>query len=328
LISVVIPAHNAEGTLEKCLQAVRQSTLQDYELIVVDDGSTDKTREIALRHADRIIQFDVNRGLPVSRKAGLNAASGEIVVNVDSDIVIKADTLEKIEDYFNANRDINALTGMLSKDHPNINYFSQYKNLYMNYVFSRLPERVLFIYGSIFAIRRGLVKLYQSKAAITDDTEFGQQLVAAGEEIAFLKDLEVTHLKRYTFTSWLKNDLLIPYEWTIIFLMEKGWSQLGKNRVGFAHASKEQLLSVILAPSLVLLALINALLPVPGILFAVLPVIWFLSNLEFCLFLTRERGVEFGLVKATPVTFLDHLVMAAGIGCGMAAYLLKHGRKG
>ena len=88
MISVVISAYNAEATLEKCLQAVRQSTFQDYELIVVDDGSTDKTREIALRYADSIVQFDENMGLPIARKAGLNATTGEIVVNVDSDILI------------------------------------------------------------------------------------------------------------------------------------------------------------------------------------------------------------------------------------------------
>ena len=327
MISVVIPAYNAEGTLGKCLQAIRQSTFQNYELIVVDDGSTDKTREIALRYADRIVQFDENMGLPMSRKVGLNAASGEIAVNVDSDILIKADTLEKIADYFKANKDINALTGLLSRDHPNVNYLSQYKNLYMNYIFSKLPEKVFFIYGSIFAIRKGLVKQYQSNAAITDDTEFGQQLVAAGEEIAFLRDLEVTHLKKYTFSSWVKNDFLIPYEWTTIFLKGKGWTQLGKNRVGFAHAPKEQLLSVMLAPSLVLLALINTLVTVPGALFGVLFAIWFLSNLKFCLFLTRERGVKFGLIKAVPVTYLDHLVMAAGIKWGIAAYLLKHRMK-
>jgi GT2 family glycosyltransferase len=263
-----------------------------------------------------------------SRKAGLTSAKGEIVVNIDSDVVINPDTLEKIANYFETNKDINALTGLLSTDHPNENYFSQYKNLYMNYIFSRLPDRVSFIYGSIFAIRKKLVKHYQSAATITDDTEFGQQLAAEGEKIAFLKDLTVVHLKNMTFFSWVKNDFLIPNQWAIIFLQKKGWRQLGKNNVGFGHAPKEQLISVMLVPSLLLLAVASAFLPMPGAVFGLLLAIWFILNLRFFLFLTRERGVVFGISKAVPVTLLDHFIMASGIISGLIAGLLKPRKQG
>ena len=61
-LSVVVPAHNAEATLRKCLEAVKASAYRDYELVVVDDGSSDGTAGIAKEYADKVAAFSENRG--------------------------------------------------------------------------------------------------------------------------------------------------------------------------------------------------------------------------------------------------------------------------
>ena len=83
-VSVVICSHNGAATLAECLEGVAALDYPDVEMIVVDDGSTDETPEIAERFDLRLIRTE-NRGLSSARNTGLEAASGEIVAYLDDD---------------------------------------------------------------------------------------------------------------------------------------------------------------------------------------------------------------------------------------------------
>ena len=321
-LSVVVPAYNRQDTIENCLAAVRKSIWQDYELIVVDGGSRDATRSIARGYADMVITLRGKKERSHVRDSGFKAAKGEIVVNIDSDIAIKPDTLSRIADYFSKHQKIHALNGLLSKEHPNPDFLSQYKNLYMNYVFNILPESVTFLYGSIHALRRQAAQPYSSDIKIADDTALGQKLVSLGKKIAFLKDLEVVHLKKYNLRSFIKNDFRIPFDWAKIFLKYKGWNELGRNKTRFAHSPKEQIISVTLAP-IIFASMIAVFFGYPSFLLSVtLFLVWFFLNRGFLAFLGREKGFFFATL-AIFVTFADNLIMALGIFCGFSAFFVK-----
>jgi len=315
-MSVIVPAYNSQDTIEKCLRAIKKSTYRDYEVVVVNCGNQNEISSIANKYADKVIK---QQGIERShtRTTGIKAASGEIIVNIDSDVIIKPDTLTKIDDYFSHHPGVDALTGLLSKEHPNPDFFSQYKNLYMHYIFRKLPEKVTFLYGSIYAIRDETAHIYASDIKIADDTALGQKLVSCGKKIAFLRDLEVIHLKKYTLLSFVKNDFQIPFDWAKIFLKYKGWKQLGRNKTGYAHSPKEQLISVVLAPAifLVLLGTLFGYASIPVLLFSILA--WLVLNFHFLAFLMTERGPIFG-ISAVFITFIDNMVMAMGILCGFA----------
>jgi GT2 family glycosyltransferase len=83
-ISVVVCSHNGEPTISRCLEGLGRLDYPDYELIVVDDGSTDRTAEIAAEFDVRLIRTE-NRGLSEARNTGLEAATGEIVAFTDDD---------------------------------------------------------------------------------------------------------------------------------------------------------------------------------------------------------------------------------------------------
>ena len=83
-VSVVICAYNAEDTLADCLDGATTIDYPDYEVLVVDDGSTDRTAAIASRYDVRVISTP-NRGLSHARNTGLEAAGGSIVAYVDAD---------------------------------------------------------------------------------------------------------------------------------------------------------------------------------------------------------------------------------------------------
>ena len=321
-LSVIVPVYNREKMIEMCLKAIRESVYRDYEIIVIDDCSDDQTPSVAKKYANQVMILPKRSTQAYARNVGMHAAKGEIIVNIDSDVLIRPDTLTKIADYFMKHPDVIAVTGLLSKDNPNKDFFSQYKNLYMNYIFNKLPETVTFLYGSIFAVRREVISLHSIMVEIVDDTAFGQRIASSGKKIAFLKDLEVVHFKKYDFISFVRNDFKIPFIWSNIFLKYKGWKQIGRQGTGFAHSPKEQLLSVTLAPAILLL-LFGALFWSSLIPFAsVLSLIWFLLNFHFIRFLTKERGFVFGLLSVF-ITFLDNIVMISGILCGLLVNIIQ-----
>jgi GT2 family glycosyltransferase len=83
-VSVIVCTYNGARTLHDCLRGLERLAYPDYEVIVVDDGSTDATADIARHYACRLIRTE-NRGLASARNTGLEAASGEIVAYIDDD---------------------------------------------------------------------------------------------------------------------------------------------------------------------------------------------------------------------------------------------------
>lgn len=91
LVSVVVPTFNSERFLEMCLKSVREQTYGNVEVIVVDNYSTDKTREIAERLGVRIVESGAKRS--EARNIGAGKASGELVFFVDSDMELTPDVV-------------------------------------------------------------------------------------------------------------------------------------------------------------------------------------------------------------------------------------------
>lgn len=89
-VSVVIPVHNTEEYLEQCLDSVLSQTLEDIEVIVVNDCSPDGSAEIIDRYVQKDsrivnVKHDVNKGLPEARNSGVLVAQGQYLVHLDSD---------------------------------------------------------------------------------------------------------------------------------------------------------------------------------------------------------------------------------------------------
>ncbi len=92
-ISVVVCAYNAADTLEDCVTSLEKLTYPDYDIIVVNDGSTDRTSEIARAHSRVRVIDTPNRGLSAARNVGLAEATGEVVAYTDADARVDRDWL-------------------------------------------------------------------------------------------------------------------------------------------------------------------------------------------------------------------------------------------
>lgn len=99
-ISVIIPVYNVEKYITRCMDSVVNQTLNDIEIILVEDGSPDNCPQICdayARQDDRImVVHQENKGLGLARNAGLDVATGKYVTFVDSDDYISLDAMEKI----------------------------------------------------------------------------------------------------------------------------------------------------------------------------------------------------------------------------------------
>jgi len=96
-ISIIIPVYNAESTLRQCLASIDDQTLQDFEIIAVNDGSTDKSQSILESWNRKIIILNQeNQGAAVARNQGAKLASGEFLIFCDADIILKPTALEKM----------------------------------------------------------------------------------------------------------------------------------------------------------------------------------------------------------------------------------------
>jgi glycosyltransferase involved in cell wall biosynthesis len=92
-VSVIVCSYNGAKTLDRCLSSLRQIDYSDYEVVLVDDGSTDDTQEIAARHPWIVSIRQDNKGLSVARNVGAAAATGEIIAYSDSDCMADPDWL-------------------------------------------------------------------------------------------------------------------------------------------------------------------------------------------------------------------------------------------
>lgn len=100
LISVIIPVYNVEEYLRECVDSVLSQTYENYEIILVDDGSTDNSGKICDEYAEKNEKITVvhkeNGGPSKTRNAGLKIAKGEYIYFLDSDDYIEKTTLEKL----------------------------------------------------------------------------------------------------------------------------------------------------------------------------------------------------------------------------------------
>ena len=111
LISVIIPVYNREEFVEEAIQSILDQTIQDFEIIIVDDCSTDESLKVINGIEDNRIKLLVNKihkGVSVSRNIALNYASGKYIAFMDSDDISRSNRFEKQICYLESNPDVKA----------------------------------------------------------------------------------------------------------------------------------------------------------------------------------------------------------------------------
>lgn len=115
VVSVIIPAHNAEEYLEETVKSVLNSTYKNIEIIIMDDGSNDKTGEIADSLAKKYLNISsfhqVNKGVATARNEAIKQSEGKYILPLDADDLISIDYIEKAVTILEENVDIKVVYG-------------------------------------------------------------------------------------------------------------------------------------------------------------------------------------------------------------------------
>lgn len=101
LVSIIIPVYNSESTLDRCILSALSQDYNDIEIIIIDDGSTDLSKSIAVKYANsdprvKLIIKEKNEGLVMARKSGVDNASGKYIQYLDSDDVLREGAIKRL----------------------------------------------------------------------------------------------------------------------------------------------------------------------------------------------------------------------------------------
>ncbi len=224
-LSVIVPVYNGAMHLSRCLDSLRLSNYSDFEVIVVDDCSTDHSPQIAERSGARCIRAPHTLGPAGARNLGVAHAQGDIFVFVDADVEIPHNALGLIEKDFADDTQLAAVFGAYDDEPAWDDFLSQYKNLMHSYVHLKSSERAVTFWAGGGAVRReafveaGGFDAVRYRYPSIEDIELGYRLARTGKKIKLNKHLRVKHLKRWTVRSLLKADILrraVPWTQLIV----------------------------------------------------------------------------------------------------------------
>ena len=255
MLTVVVPVHNGGAQLTCCLRALQASFYRDFELLVVDDCSTDRTAHVIKAHGARYLRTSHRLGPAGARNLAARHARGDILVFVDADVQVPPEALGLIAENFGRRPDLAGVFGSYDQEPSASGFFSHYKNLFHHYIHQHSNENATTFWAGCGALRRNIFEQFggfhsaKYQRPAIEDIESGLRLRRAGQRILLDKRLQVKHLKRWTLTSMIRSDIrdrAVP--WSKLIL-ESG--KLPRD-LNLTYASRVSALSVML---LVLFAL-------------------------------------------------------------------------
>ena len=216
-ISIIIPVYNSEATIKVCLESVFSSNYSNFEVVVVNDCSSDKSIEIAQSCKCKIINLSERRGPAFARDKGLSLAEGEIVAFLDSDCIAPKDWLSKINTKLSA--DTIGIGGKYSLV-ENLNFIYAIFLMWWDpkNIFYRKPIPLVSLSGGNCAFWRRVLMEERSKKELRychkrvggEDTIICAELKNFGR-LVYDQDISVVHNKICTFLGMLKESIVLGY---------------------------------------------------------------------------------------------------------------------
>jgi GT2 family glycosyltransferase len=213
-ISVIIPAYNAVPTLGRCLLALKHQTRPPDEIIVVDDGSTDGTADLAQSYGVQVLCQD-NAGPAAARNAGALAAQGELLLFTDADCAPDPDWVEKMRAPF-ADPTVAGVKGVyhtyqseLVARFVQVEYQDRYDRM-------QGQDRIDFVdtysagYQRDLFLKTGGFDTTFPTASV-EDQEFSFRLARGGYRLVFVPDARVAHLHDETLREYVRRKFWIGF---------------------------------------------------------------------------------------------------------------------
>ena len=223
-ISIIIPVWNGGENFRRCLDSIQAYASHTHELIVVADGDTDGSRDLAQQVATQVVLFNQPGGPARARNAGAAVATGDVLFFIDADVTLHDDTIDRLM-HVMADPAVDAVIGSYDDNPGAPQFVSQYRNLLHHYTHQTGRERAATFWGACGGIRADVFSRIggfdeaRYPAPSVEDIELGYRLRVAGCQLLLDRHLLVTHWKRWTPRSIIVTDVVrraIP--WTTLLL--------------------------------------------------------------------------------------------------------------
>jgi glycosyltransferase involved in cell wall biosynthesis len=302
-LSVVVPVYNSTEDLKHCLAALAASEFRDFEVLVVDDGSTEPVKPLVDTYGFSYLRIAGPGGPARARNRGVALLRGRYAVFVDADVCVHRDALTHFASTFASDPTIEAVIGSYDDAPARQNFLSQYKNLFHHYVHQQASGEVMTFWSGCGAMRRELFlecggfDEHRYRRPAIEDIELGTWLSAAGHKIVLDGRIKGQHRKRWTLWNLLKTDIFdrgVP--WTRLML------RAGKI-ANTLNVKPAQRISVALAYFTVPLALAAFWWPILALVAIGLVAAVTVLNLDFYRFFLKHSGLWFTL-RVVPLHWL------------------------
>lgn len=186
-LSIIVPAYNEEEHIEKCLKSLSKQKNKNFELIIVDNSSTDNTIKMAKKYS-RNIYIEKRRGYHNVVSKGVLKSSGDLIAVCDADGIYPKDWTQKVYDTFHKNKDIVAFYGTIKLHDVNKYTRKIYEKIFYNFMVYMKYRGVDVCNGPNFVFKKSAYKkaggyghkVYDQAGV---DIEFGIRLKKVGKII-------------------------------------------------------------------------------------------------------------------------------------------------
>jgi GT2 family glycosyltransferase len=322
-ISVIIPNHNGSRTIGKCLGALCASVYDNFEVIVVDDASSDDSVAIIRRFPCQLVTLDSHSGASKARNAGARAGSGDLLFFIDADCVVERDTLSLVNRAAQGRQQV-VCGGTYAKKAYDDTFFSTFQSVFIHYSETKRSEPDYIASHAMLIDRRTFEQsggFQEDFMPIMEDVEFSHRLKRAGIKLAMDPTIMVSHIFNFTLMRSLGNAFRKSRYWTAYslknrdLLTDSGTASLGlKTNVVCLFAG--------LVFGLLSLAFINRIFLIPAILLLLLNIS---VNRNLFAAFYRAKGLSFALCAAFYYILVYPVAVGAGSLAGMVNYYLAPG---
>lgn len=215
LVSVVIPAYNEEKYLPPCLQSLKKQTFKNFEVIVVNNNSTDNTAEVAKKLNARVVN-ETKQGMSWARDKGFKEAKCEIIARTDADSIVDEKWIQTIYETFQKRKDLVGITGALLSSYKKIpdSVFKGWAytlSILLGHTFSSH----IYLIGPNMAVRKSAWKKinpHHDDKRVHEDIDLSCHLSQVGK-LAFIPGMKVVLSGRRVNNNPIKGmrDYLIEY---------------------------------------------------------------------------------------------------------------------
>jgi|GEM_PF-1625014 len=205
-ISIIIPIYNSEKFLNQCIHSILNQNFSNYELILINDGSTDQSQKICEKFT---IQYpfislinQINKGVSSARNTGLTNAKGEYICFIDSDDTVQPNYLDTFVNILNNS---NQQIELIIQGNPKIAYSNNINNKYYSSKdYHSIFEELNLMFNGYLHSKMFLKSIIdQNRLRLNENIHFCEDLLFLLEYLTFIKDF---YLNKVSYYNYMENE--------------------------------------------------------------------------------------------------------------------------